>query len=64
MLCFRTAVYAVKALHENGILHRDISSNNMLLYALGGLLIDFDYALDLWKRLEALSGPRGVRTVS
>ena len=52
------------ALEEAGILHRDISINNLMLWLDEGLLIDLDYALDLFMRDEDIIGPRGVRTVS
>ncbi|KLO18786.1 hypothetical protein SCHPADRAFT_924849 [Schizopora paradoxa] len=49
MLAFSDIVHAIRILHTAGILHRDISFRNILLYEhkdeLRGLLIDYDYAV-------------------
>ncbi|KLO10697.1 hypothetical protein SCHPADRAFT_930385 [Schizopora paradoxa] len=48
---FGDIIYAVKILHRNGFIHRDISYRNILLYqhngVLRGLLIDYDYAISI-----------------
>ena len=41
-------------------LHSDVPLGAFLS---GGLLIDFDYAFDLFLNLGNMTGPRGVRTV-
>ncbi|KLO10695.1 hypothetical protein SCHPADRAFT_999386 [Schizopora paradoxa] len=46
---FGDIVHAIRVLHESGIVHRDISFRNILLYehegVLRGVLIDYDYAV-------------------
>jgi serine/threonine protein kinase len=46
---------AYHTLVENGILHRDISENNVLVNIIGdsGLFIDLDMAKDLWEEEDA-----------
>ncbi|KLO20510.1 hypothetical protein SCHPADRAFT_991860 [Schizopora paradoxa] len=59
---FRDIVYAIQILYKAGILHRDISFRNILLYEHGdqlrGLLIDYDYAVSVGRKTSSAIADR------
>ena len=56
---------AIRILHKNGIVHRDISFRNILLYNHSGvprgLLIDYDYAVSIERAETTAIAERTVR---